>query len=125
MAEAWPERERAGALLPRLGARRVALDREPRARAVHPLLLGAVEENLLPHAKKVAFKVQETGETGTGSLEKGDASGEVFWISYCTRIRTSTSTSRRSRWSYRRTTRTTRTPAAAAAATTTTTAAIA
>ena len=29
-----------------------------------------------------AFKVQEMGETGTGSLEKGDASGEVFWISY-------------------------------------------
>ena len=28
------------------------------------------------------FKVQEMGEAGTGSLEKGDASGETFWIAY-------------------------------------------
>ena len=29
-----------------------------------------------------AFEVQEMGEKGTGSLELGVASGEVFWITY-------------------------------------------
>ena len=27
-----------------------------------------------------AFQLQEMGESGTGSLENGDASGEVFWM---------------------------------------------
>ena len=27
-----------------------------------------------------AFKMQEMGESGTGSLEQGDSSGEVFWM---------------------------------------------
>ena len=29
-----------------------------------------------------AFELQEMGAAGTGSLEKGDASGEIFWIVY-------------------------------------------
>ncbi|KAL1521918.1 hypothetical protein AB1Y20_021567 [Prymnesium parvum] len=29
-----------------------------------------------------AFKVQEMGESGTGNLEHGDASGEIFFIPY-------------------------------------------
>ena len=29
-----------------------------------------------------AFEVQEMGEHGTGSLEPGIASGDVFWIGY-------------------------------------------
>ena len=33
-------------------------------------------------APSAAFEVQEMGETGTGSLEPGVASGEVFWIKY-------------------------------------------
>ena len=33
-------------------------------------------------ATSVAFQVQEMGETGTGSLEPGVASGEVFWMRY-------------------------------------------
>ena len=28
-----------------------------------------------------AFEMQEMGERGSGSLEQGDSSGEVFWIS--------------------------------------------
>jgi hypothetical protein len=27
-----------------------------------------------------AFELQEMGEAGTGSLERGDASGEIFWV---------------------------------------------
>ena len=29
-----------------------------------------------------AFEVQEMGAAGTGSLEHGDASGDIFWIAY-------------------------------------------
>ena len=29
-----------------------------------------------------AFEVQEMGAAGTGSLERGDASGDIFWIAY-------------------------------------------
>ena len=29
-----------------------------------------------------AFQMQEMGTTGTGSLEHGDASGEIFWVKY-------------------------------------------
>ena len=29
-----------------------------------------------------AFQLQEMGPSGTGSLEQGDASGEIFWLSY-------------------------------------------
>ena len=29
-----------------------------------------------------AFQLQEMGETGSGSLEEGDASGEIWWMKY-------------------------------------------
>jgi hypothetical protein len=34
------------------------------------------------HLKERCFQLQEMGPTGEGSLEYGDASGEVFWMSY-------------------------------------------
>ena len=33
-------------------------------------------------AKGQAFELQEMGAAGTGSLEHGDASGEMFWMQY-------------------------------------------
>ena len=33
-------------------------------------------------AKGQAFELQEMGAAGTGSLEHGDASGEIFWMQY-------------------------------------------
>ena len=32
--------------------------------------------------KGQGFELQEMGKTGTGSLEHGDASGEIFWMKY-------------------------------------------
>jgi hypothetical protein len=32
------------------------------------------------------FQLQEMGETGEGSLEPGDASGEIFWMKYPTQF---------------------------------------
>ena len=47
-------------------------------------------------AKGAAFEMQEMGQTGTGSLEAGDASGEVFHM-MCTRSRSSSTIMPRSR----------------------------
>ena len=41
--------------------------------ALHKFINGPMSE---------AFEVQEMGAMGTGSLEHGDASGEIFWIAY-------------------------------------------
>jgi hypothetical protein len=35
-----------------------------------------------PGVKHAAFQLQEMGPKGTGSLEHGDASGEIFWMRY-------------------------------------------
>ena len=32
--------------------------------------------------KAAAFQLQEMGESGTGSIEHGDASGDIFWLQY-------------------------------------------
>ena len=32
--------------------------------------------------KVAAFQLQEMGESGTGSIEHGDASGDIFWLQY-------------------------------------------
>ena len=41
--------------------------------ALHKFIDGTMRE---------AFELQEMGAAGTGSLEHGDASGEVFWMVY-------------------------------------------
>jgi hypothetical protein len=41
--------------------------------ALHKFMDGTTSE---------AFELQEMGEAGTGSLERGDASGEIFWMVY-------------------------------------------
>jgi hypothetical protein len=38
--------------------------------------------NFSPTHKAAAFEMQEMGPQGTGSLEHGDASGEIFYIEY-------------------------------------------
>ena len=32
--------------------------------------------------KVAAFQLQEMGESGTGSIDHGDASGDIFWLQY-------------------------------------------
>ena len=41
--------------------------------ALHKFIDGTMSE---------AFELQEMGAAGTGSLEHGDASGEIFWMVY-------------------------------------------
>ena len=41
--------------------------------ALHKFITGHTSE---------AFEAQEMGAAGTGSLEHGDASGDIFWIAY-------------------------------------------
>ena len=40
--------------------------------AAHPLVLGAAEEMLLPHCKKIQFKVTHTVSMNRGSLDLSD-----------------------------------------------------
>lgn len=42
----------------------------------------SILHNFAGGLKKAAFQLQEMGPNGTGSLELGDSSGEMFWMAY-------------------------------------------